>query len=154
MIGTGKQKQGWMMIMGIGIALVMIAVAVWLLVLRGGTAAPAAQAERIVSQHGIYTLTYKSEIEPIPLNQMHSWTIHLEKEGAGLALDGAEITVDGGMPAHGHGLPTQPQMTRPLGNGNYLIEGFRFQMPGRWVVNFTIRFGNEIDTAVVELDLK
>jgi hypothetical protein len=34
------------------------------------------------------------------------------------------------MPQHGHGLPTQPQVTRELGDGRYLLEGMKFSMPG------------------------
>ena len=37
-----------------------------------------------------------------------------------------------GMPDHDHGLPTQPQVTSRLENGDYLLEGVRFHMPGKW----------------------
>jgi hypothetical protein len=50
----------------------------------------------------------------------------------GHTVDGAHITVDGGMPQHGHGLPTQPRVTRNLGGGLYEISGVRFNMGGWW----------------------
>ena len=31
------------------------------------------------------------------------------------------------MPQHGHGLPTKPRVTRPLGNGDHLVEGDEVQ---------------------------
>ena len=40
------------------------------------------------------------------------------------------LKVDGDMPQHGHGLPTRPRVTRNLGNGDYQIEGVKFQMGG------------------------
>jgi hypothetical protein len=42
------------------------------------------------------------------------------------------VTFDGTMPAHGHGLPLQPRVTREPEPGVYLIEGVRFSMPGHW----------------------
>lgn len=38
------------------------------------------------------------------------------------------------MSQHGHGLPTRPQVTQNLGNGDYLVEGTKFQMGGWWVM--------------------
>jgi hypothetical protein len=68
---------------------------------------------------------------------MHTWTLHLEDK-AGSPVENAEITVEGDMPAHGHGLPTEPRVTEYLGNGDYLVEGMQFQMGGEWYVEFTI----------------
>ena len=42
------------------------------------------------------------------------------------------------MPRHGHGLPTKPRVTRPLGNGDHLVEGMKFNMGGWWVVKFRV----------------
>ena len=44
----------------------------------------------------------------------------------------AAITVDGGMPQHGHGFPTRPRVTRDLDDGTYLLEGMKFSMTGWW----------------------
>jgi hypothetical protein len=41
----------------------------------------------------------------------------------GEPVENATIAVDGDMPEHGHGLPTCPQVTKYLGNGDYLVEG-------------------------------
>ena len=50
----------------------------------------------------------------------------------------ARIAVDGGMPQHGHGLPTRPRVTRELGDGSYLLEGMKFSMTGWWEIKLAI----------------
>ena len=89
------------------------------------------------SENGMWKCSYKPLTEPIPLNKIHSWRLHIE-DAVGQPVVDARISVDGGMPQHGHGLPTKPRMTQNLGNGDYLIEGMKFQMHGWWVVHFTV----------------
>jgi hypothetical protein len=48
------------------------------------------------------------------------------------------VAVRGGMPAHGHGLPSTPAVRR-VGPGNFLVEGLLFNMPGEWVLVFDAR---------------
>ena len=105
------------------------------------------------SEQSLFRGTWGSQLEPLAINQIHSWTIHLETTD-GQPLDNAQITVDGGMPQHGHGLPTQPQVTQYLGNGDYLVEGMKFQMTGWWVVNFHITVNGDSDTLQFNLLLK
>ena len=63
------------------------------------------------------------------------------------------ITVDGGMPAHNHGLPTQPRVTQNLGEGCYKVEGLRFHMQGHWEMKIGIESGGATDTVIIPLDL-
>ena len=97
-----------------------------------------------LSEQGLYKVTYSAEINPVPINQMLKWTLHVE-DAEGQLVENATITVDGDMPQHGHGLPTRPQVTRYLGNGDYLVEGLKFHMPGWWVVDFQIEAGGQQD---------
>jgi hypothetical protein len=76
---------------------------------------------------------------------MHQWTLHVETAD-GQPVENATITLDGDMPQHGHGLPTSPQVTEYLGNGDYLVEGLRFQMGGWWVMDFAITAEGQSDT--------
>jgi hypothetical protein len=62
--------------------------------------------------------------------------------------------VDGGMPQHGHGLPTNPEVTEYLGNGDYLVEGMRFQMTGFWEVRFVINSGENSDSITFNLNVE
>jgi YtkA-like len=72
------------------------------------------------------------------INQMHSWVVKL-KDTAGSPVSGARLTVGGGMPQHGHGLPTRPRVTREIEEGACLVEGMKFSMPGWWNIDFNIQ---------------
>ena len=89
------------------------------------------------SEAGRYKATIKPEGDTIPKGKLQRWTLHLETAN-GAPVDVCTITVDGGMPQHGHGLPTKPRVTRPLGNGDHLVEGMKFNMGGWWVVKFRV----------------
>lgn len=104
------------------------------------------------SENGRFRASFQPEVDPIPLNRLQSWTLHLETPD-GQPIENATITVDGGMPQHGHGLPTKPQVTRSLSNGDYLVEGMKFQMPGWWVVQFTVAFPEGAETVSFNLSL-
>ncbi len=86
------------------------------------------------------------------INRMHSWVLRVETE-SGDPVEGAEIEVDGGMPAHDHGLPTRPRVTEELGDGYYRLDGVRFHMGGSWEMVFTIRTDGAEDTVVLLLTL-
>ena len=81
---------------------------------------------------------------PPAINQIHSWQVKLSTpDGAPVAH--ARITVDGGMPQHGHGLPTRPQVTRELADGTYLLEGMKFSMTGWWEIKLAIQTADAAD---------
>ncbi len=108
-----------------------------------------------LSEKGSYKVTFSPLSDPIPVNKVHSWRLHIEDARA-QALADANIVVDGGMPEHGHGLPTAPRVTQNLGSGDYLVEGLKFQMRGWWVVRFTISSassGGATDTVTFNLKL-
>jgi hypothetical protein len=105
-----------------------------------------------MSQQGHYRVSYQSLTEPIPLNRIHSWTLHLETAD-GEAVDDAQIAVYGGMPVHKHGFPTAPRVTQGLGNGDYRVEGLKFSMAGHWELWLNIRAGGQTDKAVIHVIL-
>jgi hypothetical protein len=74
-------------------------------------------------------------------------------DAAGTPVDGATIQIDGGMPQHGHGLPTRPRVTRALGNGLYEIEGVRFNMGGWWEFTLAINAPSGSDIVTFNLAL-
>ena len=49
------------------------------------------------------------------------------------------IGVDGGMPAHGHGLPTAPKVVATDKAGEYRIEGLKYSMTGEWLLGFMLQ---------------
>jgi hypothetical protein len=70
----------------------------------------------------------------------------------GSPIDGLQLAVDGGMPQHGHGLPTKPRVTKNLGDGRYQIEGLKFNMGGWWELKL-ITSGSATDSVVFNLSL-
>jgi hypothetical protein len=104
------------------------------------------------SEAGHYRATIHPQGDSIPQGKLQRWTLHLET-AAGMPVDSATVTVDGGMPQHGHGLPTKPQVTRVLGNGDHLVEGMKFNMGGWWVVKFGVDAAAGRDSVVFNLRL-
>jgi hypothetical protein len=99
-----------------------------------------------------FRVSYTSELQPIVINRIHGWVLHVET-AAGAPVEDASIEINGGMPEHDHGLPTAPEVTRNLGDGDYLVEGLRFHMNGYWELEFTIMAGGATDTVVIPLTL-
>jgi len=106
-----------------------------------------------LSSEGVYRVSYKSDVSPIPVNNIHGWIVTvLTSEGR--PVGDAVVAIDGDMPEHGHGLPTQPEVTEELGDGNYLVEGIKFSMPGWWVMRFHIKSGGQEDDVKFNLIVK
>jgi YtkA-like len=84
-----------------------------------------------------YVVTLQPPAQPAAINQLHAWQVTLATP-TGTPVAHAHIAVDGGMPQHGHGLPTKPQVTRELPGGGYLIEGMKFSMTGWWEIKLAI----------------
>jgi len=99
--------------------------------------------------------TYSATLEPQePLRVRKLQTVAvLITDAQGHPVEGATISVDGGMPEHGHGLPTQPRITRALGGGVYEIEGVRFSMGGWWELKLAIDSAAGADTVTFNLSL-
>lgn len=86
---------------------------------------------------GRYVVTLQPPATPAGINQLHSWQVQLATP-KGAPVTHARITVGGGMPQHGHGLPTRPQVVPALPEGTYLIEGMKFSMTGWWEIKLAI----------------
>jgi hypothetical protein len=89
-----------------------------------------------LSAEGRYTATLQPA-ESLRPRKLQTIQVSV-RDANGQAVDGATITIDGGMPEHGHGLPTRPRVTKTLGTGVYVIEGVRFNMGGWWEFKLAI----------------
>ena len=129
----------------------------------GGAATPAMQMSSSApadtdfgttraSDGGLFQVTYTPALEPIAINELHQWTLHVETVD-GVPVDDAVIAVSGGMPEHNHGMPTEPQVTEALGNGDYRVEGMQFQMGGWWTITFVIDAAGQQDSVTFNLKL-
>ena len=103
------------------------------------------------SAQGRYVATLQPA-ETLRVRKLQSIQVKIA-DAAGQPLDGARITIDGGMPQHGHGLPTAPRVTRGLGGGAYQVEGLRFNMPGWWELKFRVTTAAGTDSVTFNLAL-
>ncbi len=136
------------------VSLLVVAVAAVSLTACSGARRPAAAEFGLgprSSVHGQYFATLEPES---PLRPRRMQTVRVTVvDGQGRAVDGATLAIDGGMPQHGHGLPTRPRVTGSLGAGAYRIEGLRFNMGGWWELKLTIAAETGNDTITFNLAL-
>ena len=104
------------------------------------------------SEMGAFTVAIAPQDPDFARNEIHSWVLTLQ-DADGRPVEGAEITVGGGMPQHDHGLPTTPQVTKYLGDGRYLVEGLQFHMAGWWELTFDISAAGTQDSITFNLVL-
>jgi hypothetical protein len=90
------------------------------------------------STAGVYRVALVPPAQPAAINQIHSWKVKLATAD-GTPVRGASFAVDGGMPQHGHGLPTKPRVTRELADGSYQLDGMKFSMTGWWELKLAIQ---------------
>jgi len=107
---------------------------------------------RRLSRDGRYEVTYTPEALPIPKRTLHAWTFEVRTRD-GRPVEGASLKVGGGMPDHGHGLPTAPAVREALGGGRYVVDGMKFSMGGYWVVDLAIDSSAGADMVRFELQL-
>ena len=105
-----------------------------------------------LTDQGAFQVSISSDLDPLDLNQIHSWTVRVETP-KGEPVEGAEIVVDGGMPQHNHGFPTTPEITEELGGGDYLLEGMKFSMAGWWELKLAITAGDQTDDVTFNIML-
>ena len=89
------------------------------------------------SAAGVYRVALVPPAQAPAINQMHSWKVKLATPTARPCMAPGSL-VDGGMPQHGHGLPTQPRVTREIEDGTYVLDGMKFSMTGWWEVKLAI----------------
>ncbi len=109
---------------------------------------PPAQSQ--LSEAGHFRLEWAPDLQPLPLNLLQGWNLQLQ-DATGQPLDGGVLGIEGGMPAHDHGLPTAPRITSRAGAGNYRLEGLRFHMPGVWELRVQIEHAGRRDTVRIGL---
>ncbi len=99
-----------------------------------------------------FSVMYKSIGGQIRTNRIHSWELTI-KDAAGTEVNNATVTVVGDMPEHGHGLPTQPEVTAMGAGGMYRIDGMKFQMPGWWIVTISVMANGVHDNVSFNLNI-
>ncbi len=103
------------------------------------------------SAHQLYTATLQPH-EPLRLRRLQSMTLRLTDRD-GHPVDGAAISIEGGMPEHSHGLPTRPKVSHARGDGVYEIAGLRFSMDGWWELTLAVEAASGTDRVTFNLAL-
>ncbi|WP_089718343.1 cytochrome-c peroxidase [Candidatus Entotheonella palauensis] len=104
------------------------------------------------SQQGRFRLHIKPATDSIRLHDLHAWVVHIES-ASGAPIQPKRLLFGGGMPQHGHGFPSQPAITRYLGDGDWLIEGVQFNMTGQWQMHFELLDETGWDRSTFEFTL-
>jgi hypothetical protein len=97
-----------------------------------------------------YVATIAADVSPIPVGSIHTWTVTVTTPDGKPAI-GVAISIDGGMPQHGHGLPTAPKVTADLGHGAHRIDGMKFSMSGWWTITVSLDGQTGPDRAIFNL---
>jgi hypothetical protein len=111
-----------------------------------------AQEWQAVSETGIFHVTVAPENGHYMIGGYHHWTLTVKNKQY-QPVTNAQIYMTGGMVGHGHGMPSQPLVTRYLGEGRYLIEGMLFNMAGEWTLLFSIQTAQEKDRVQIDIEL-
>ena len=144
--------QGGFVLVGILLALGALAGG-HLLMMRGAPLPPANEfgLGPRTSGAGLYTATLISA-EPLRPRKLQTVQVAIA-DASGQPIQDAQIAIEGGMPQHGHGLPTRPRMTKNMGNGVYEIEGVRFNMGGWWEFKLSVKTDSGTDLIIFNLNL-
>ncbi|AMS41999.1 FixH family protein [Aminobacter aminovorans] len=142
----------WRMVVG-AFGLVALAIGFLSVVFLTAPAAPGPDFARSKnSAKGLYALSIAPEAGEPRQGELHAWVVTV-KTRQGAPVEGAAISVGGGMPEHAHGLPTSPEATAYLGDGRYRIEGVKFSMPGWWQLKLGVSAPAGADEATFNLVL-
>lgn len=110
------------------------------------------RSERL-SEQGLYSVTFTPEVGGPTTGPIHAWLVKVEDKNGSL-VPGGTVSLDGGMPQHGHGLPTSPKMTGEISPGIYKIDGVKFSMSGWWEFKLKIDAGQGSDTITFNVVLE
>lgn len=137
-----------------GAIVVTVAAAMVMTVAGAGAGARDKASNGVASVNGRYTVVLRPEKKPIPINEWVDFSIQIRRRD-GKRLELTEVALDGGMPAHGHGLPTAPNVLRTEREGELVATGVRFNMAGRWELRVMIvdAGGAGGDVAVFTIDV-
>jgi sugar lactone lactonase YvrE len=118
-----------------------------------GHGEPSSPTRETCSNGGRYHVRLRAP-DPFPANEMFALTAEVE-EGCDPPRRPASprLRVDGSMPAHRHGMNTQPVVT-PLGGGRYQVNGLLLHMLGRWEMYFDLTDAGITDRAQFDVVLE
>ncbi len=103
-----------------------------------------------ISDGGRYRVLVKPASDVVPIAEFHNWIVFLETADGDVFVP-SRMGITAGMPAHGHGMTSDPLATRRLDDGSFVIEGMNFHMAGEWVLMVGVDGPEGVDTVSFEL---
>jgi len=107
------------------------------------------QSPRRSSRDGRYVVEVLERPQPL-VGAFQTWLIRLHT-AQGEPLQAARLSISGGMPEHGHGLPSKPQIEATGVAGQYRVSGLQFGMPGWWEIHLYISDGRQDDSVTLNV---
>ena len=104
------------------------------------------------TENGHYLVTIMPVPEVPPIAELHNWIVHIETR-EGETFVPSRLGITGGMPTHGHGMVSEPRVTKSLGDGDYQIEGMKFHMGGEWQIIVGLSGPVGFDRAVFDISI-
>lgn len=101
----------------------------------------------ITSNAGNWKVTFSPTPEEMPLNEIFELRATVEGKG-----EIKSLRIDAAMPAHGHGMMTDP-ITTLQSDGSYKATGMLLSMPGHWEIYFDIDDGETVERAQDSINL-
>jgi hypothetical protein len=144
-----------MAVAGAGLLAMAMAACGMMTMMMGTGAVPPAAEEFGLGPRASGTGAYVGTLQPaapLAVRKLQSVSVRIT-DAHGSAVEGATVSVDGGMPQHGHGLPTSPRVTAYRGDGVYQIDGVRFNMGGWWEFKLGVAAAAGTDTITFNLKL-
>jgi hypothetical protein len=105
------------------------------------------------SAAGRFRITIRPEAGRIPIGPLHAWIVTVETPD-GRPAEVRQLVFDGGMPQHGHGLETKPEVTDRLGPGVFRVDGVRFHMAGSWQIRIDVAGDGAADVALFDVEVR
>jgi hypothetical protein len=150
MTSIARKATNWRLIAGVPLVTLVMAAAGHGIMMQWPAPADLDLSLTQASVEGLFVASL--ETGPIALNQTHAWIVDVDMAD-GTPVDIDALTIDGGMPLHGHGLPTEPKVVRDLGDGRFEVEGVLFSMPGWWIVTVHVSTPASPDAATFNFKL-
>jgi len=101
---------------------------------------------------GSYVLRWRARDAELIANRPATLDVEVV-DSEGQPVVGAQVVARGGMPGHGHGMVREP-LSRELGEGRYLVEGFLLHMSGHWELKFDVLRDGVAESVAFELELE
>ena len=107
----------------------------------------------IQGESGLFSATLSCDLVRPVLNVFQACDVHVAPTAAETPeID--NIAVDARVPGLGRVMPTAPRARRTKSNGDYRIEGLKFDMAGRWRLALDIGAGARHDRLAFDIDVK